>query len=185
MYRRFLEPRSDIQPPTSRNGDRNLHFDGGKRALHHFRVHSGHFGREVGQRQEALFDFMNLDANVTAIPVIQERADARLDGAVLVVMRVRHRWTLAKLKTHQGRGCRRNDLIVQLRRRTFDQPGNIGGTSRRLASNRRLDRQRPFIDEQPKPHDLCNEQHRNDKKRNLRAKPQPHQASNSTSQFRQ
>ncbi len=90
MYWRFLEPRRDVQPATSRNGDRNLHFDGRKRALHHLRMHPGHLGRKIGQWKQALFDFMNLDANVSAIPVIQERTNTRLYGAILVVMRVRH-----------------------------------------------------------------------------------------------
>ena len=128
---------------------------------------------------------MDLNTDVPAVTIVQERANTRLNGAVLAVMRVRDRRLLAKFETHQGRGRRSNNLVMQVRRRAFDKPGHVSGTSRRLTSDRCLYRQRPFIDEEPKPHDLRDEQDRHNKKRDLRAKPHARQLSSSTSQFRQ
>ena len=145
LDRRSFEPCRDVQPAPIRDFDRNLHLNRCERAFHHLGVHFGHFGRQVWHGKKPLLDFVHLDPNVPAVTIVQKRTNARLDGAVCVVMGMRHRRSIPEFEAHQRRVGRGNNVVVQISRGPFNQPGHVRCTPRCFDPNGGLHGQRAFI----------------------------------------
>ena len=131
---RTLEPRSDIQPTRSLDGDGQVHFNRCQLSAHHREMHFCHLVREIGKRPQRALDLVQFNANIPAVAVIHQGAYARFhDAAVRMTGVIRDR-SVRQIEPDQRRICRAKDRVLQIQRGLFDQPRDIRCATRGLES---------------------------------------------------
>ena len=185
---RTLEPRSDIQPTRSLDGDRQVHLNRRQLSAHHREMHFRHLVREIGKGPQRALDLVQFNANIPAVAIAQKRAYASFHDAAIRMTGVFHARNVRQIKPDQWRIRRAEDRVLQLRRGLLDQPRDIccatGGLEPQCGTNRKG----ALVSEQEQAdrlgHDKCRD-HKQDQLAAQRPHRTAHHGASSTSAARQ